>query len=161
MCRKKSSKKELKELLWCGRLSSYKVESTYSRRCQTMHNLTDTSLVRAWARTTALQRIGINLYRYVTQASADSDNSILFEFLDYEKRRARKKLSRDIITPTALNRCALDCAPLDIPLSQRLVTMYNPNRQFLQQNRSADLAHIRAGSRIPVNLRCKSMFERC
>ena len=31
-----------------------------------MHNLTDTLLVRARAPTTALQRIDINLYRYVT-----------------------------------------------------------------------------------------------
>ena len=58
-----------------------------------MHNLTDTSLVRARARTTALQRIGINLYRYTTQASTStsSDNLILFELLDYEKRRVQKR----------------------------------------------------------------------
>ena len=57
-----------------------------------MHNLADTSLVRAWTRTTALQGIGINLYCFATWASTNSDNNpILFEFLDYDKRRAQKR----------------------------------------------------------------------
>ena len=56
-----------------------------------MHSLTDTSSALARAPITALQHTGINLYRHTTHASTSSDNPILFEFLNYEKRRAQKR----------------------------------------------------------------------
>ena len=83
-------------------------------------NNTSSDLARA--PTTALQRIGINLYRYVMSASTSSDNSMVYNFWITRKDERKKERLQEIMTATALNQRAPNRAPLDILLSQRLVT---------------------------------------
>ena len=85
-----------------------------------MTQIIDTSSDQAQARTTALQRTGINLYRYDTYASTKSDNLTVYKFWITRKDERIKERLQEIMTLTTLNQCAPDRAPLDIPLRQRL-----------------------------------------
>ena len=90
MCRRNSSKKKLKELIWGIRLSSHE-NRIHRRRCKTMHHSNDTSNAQAQARTPALQQIGINLYRYVAQGCASLDHGTVSKFELREKTNEKKR----------------------------------------------------------------------
>ena len=133
MCRRKSSKNKLKELIWGSRLCSCKIEFAVRSVKPCIIQLTHQTPKRG------LESLPCNgsASTYTATSRWLLSTPTTRSFLNFwitKKDERKKERARDIMTPTTLNRHALDCAPLDIPLPQRLVTMTPIGNSYIKIN---------------------------